>query len=162
MKPFPRVPGSPHDQGVLTVVGVVAAPDAAGLEPELFVELNRVRVRDAHLEGVAAATIVRRDVEQARQERGRDSRRLNSGATGDVHHVPGVDVARDEGVADELAGVEYAPNASALGFRSSAANIERDHGVGYDARSMTSTVSRSRCSSRRSSRFTRGSGPRIG
>ena len=47
-----------------------------------------------------------------------------------------------------------APSASELGFRSSASNMERDHGVGYDSRSIASTTSRSRDSSLRSSTFT--------
>src|SRR5262249_55483720 len=39
----------PHDQRVLAVVRVVAAPDAARPEPGTLVEPDRVLVRDAHL-----------------------------------------------------------------------------------------------------------------
>src|SRR5205814_2689906 len=54
----------PHDEGVLAVVGVVAAADTAALEAELLVEPDRVHVRDAHLEGVAAAVVVRGQLEE--------------------------------------------------------------------------------------------------
>ena len=47
-----------------------------------------------------------------------------------------------------------APSDSELGFASSPANIERDHGVGYDSRSIRSMSFRSRSSSFRSSNVT--------
>ena len=47
-----------------------------------------------------------------------------------------------------------APSESELGFASSPANIERDHGVGYDSRSIRSMSFRSCSSSLRSSNFT--------
>src|SRR5262245_63141398 len=55
----------PHDQRVLAVVGVVAAPDAPRLEAEPLVQRDRGRIRDAHLEGVAAARVVDGQGEQA-------------------------------------------------------------------------------------------------
>src|SRR5438105_1334124 len=62
----------PHDQGVLAVVCVVAAPDPAALEAESLVERDRVRVRDAHLEGVAPPSVVGGQLEEPVEERGRD------------------------------------------------------------------------------------------
>ena len=60
---IPRISGSaalssrvaPHDQRVFAVVGVVAAPNAAGDETELLVQRDRVEVRDPDLERVATA-----------------------------------------------------------------------------------------------------------
>src|SRR5262249_27770716 len=43
----------PHDQGVLAVVRVVAAPYPGGLKAETLVQPDRSCVRDAHLERVA-------------------------------------------------------------------------------------------------------------
>ena len=48
----------------------------------------------------------------------------------------------------------YSAEGELVGFRSSAPNMARDHGVGYDARSISSTASRSCGSIRRSSIFT--------
>ena len=141
-----RATGSlPHDQRVLAVVRVVAAPDAASLEAEPLVERDRAVVRDAHLERVAAPAVARGELEQLVEQRRRDAAAAVVGCDGDVHHVPGVDVARDDQVAGELARLaSNAPRQIDAGFASSPANIERDHGVGYDARSIRSIASRSR------------------
>src|SRR5687767_13940295 len=54
----------PHDESVFPIVRVVTAADAVRLEPEAFVECDRARVRDPHLEGVAAAGIACRRLEE--------------------------------------------------------------------------------------------------
>ena len=58
--------------GVLAVVGVVAAPDAARAEAERLVELDRAGVRDAHLERVAAPPVAGRLLEEVVEQRARD------------------------------------------------------------------------------------------
>src|SRR6266545_6708017 len=83
----------PHDQRILTVVCVVAAPDAVAFEPELLVEANRLLVRHAHLERVTAAVVVGRQLEQPLEQLRRDPAPLEVGIDRDVHHVPGIDVA---------------------------------------------------------------------
>src|SRR2546423_15718535 len=50
-----RLGVAPHDQSVLPVVRVVAAPLAACFEARLLVELDRDVIRDSHLEHEAAA-----------------------------------------------------------------------------------------------------------
>ena len=58
---------------------------------------------------------------------------------GDVHHVPGVDVARDDEIADQLLVGLYGRDRERALLGELAANIERDHGVGYErARSSRS------------------------
>ena len=99
---------APHDQRVLAVVGVVAAAHAAALEAEALVQVDRARVRDAHLERVAAAAVVLRQLEQRLEQPRRDAAAAVVGVDGDVHHVPGVDVARVDDVADELVALERA------------------------------------------------------
>src|SRR5262245_37434145 len=47
----------PHDQGILAVIGVVAATHSPSFEAKSFVQPDRARVRDADLERVAAATV---------------------------------------------------------------------------------------------------------
>src|SRR5687768_9257972 len=54
----------PHDQSVLAVVGVVAAPDARRLEAEALVERDGAPVRDAHLERVPAPRIALGEAEE--------------------------------------------------------------------------------------------------
>ena len=94
----------PHDQRVLAVVRVVAAPDPARLEAERSRTAGSRRVRDAHLERVAAVAVAGGQLEQVLEQRASRSRgRRWSGVDGDVHHVPGVDVAGDDHVADERA-----------------------------------------------------------
>ncbi len=87
---------------VFAVVRVVAPADSPGAEAELFVEPDRGLVRDAHLERVAAAGVPGRDLEQALHEPARDPLAAVLRRDRDVHHVPGVDVAGDDQVADEL------------------------------------------------------------
>ena len=60
---------APHDQRVFAVVGVVAAPQPAYLEAELLVEVDRIVVRNAHLERVAAALVVARQLEERSSSR---------------------------------------------------------------------------------------------
>ena len=67
---------TPHDQGVLTIVGVVAAPDPSRLEAELLVQANCVLVRDPHLEGVATALVVACELEETLEQLGRDTASL--------------------------------------------------------------------------------------
>src|SRR5438067_1626283 len=62
----------PHDQRVLTVVGVVAAPDAAGLEAQPLVQGDGTDIRDPHLEGVAASTPAGGYLEEPLHHRRRD------------------------------------------------------------------------------------------
>ena len=50
----------------------------------------------------------------------------------DVHHMPGVHVAGEDEVA-LTSDSSTAPSEGRTGFAGSVANIERDHGVGYDA-----------------------------
>src|SRR5262249_43984285 len=99
---------APHDERVLAVVCVVAAPDAARLEAELLVEVDRVVVRDAHLEGVAAALVATGLLEEALEKRRRDAAPLVLRVDRDVHHMPGVDVARVDDIADEVGPLERA------------------------------------------------------
>src|SRR4051812_13363260 len=91
----------PHDQRVLAVVRVVAAPEAARAEAEALVEGDRLVVRDAHLERVAAAGVVGREVEEPLEQHCPYTPAAVLRIDGDVHHVPGVDVARDDEVADQ-------------------------------------------------------------
>ena len=95
-----RVP--PHDQRVLPVVRVVAAADALRAEPEPLVERDRTHVRHAHLEGVPALRVVPRLVEQPAEQRVGDAPAAPLGRDRDVHHVPGVDVPREDEVAHQL------------------------------------------------------------
>ena len=53
---------APHDHGVLAVVGVVAAPNAARLEAEQLVQPDRALVRDADLEREARLGLVDTDL----------------------------------------------------------------------------------------------------
>ena len=93
----------PHDQRVLAVVRVVAAPQAARAETEALVEGDRLLVRDPNLERVAAPGVVGREVEQPLEQHRRDAAPALVRVDGDVHHVPGIDVAGDDQVADERA-----------------------------------------------------------
>ena len=95
-------PGPPHDQRVFAVVRVVAPADPARLEAELLVEADRGLVRDAHLERVAAACVARGDLEQALHQAAGDPAAAVLRRDRDVHHMPRVDVAGDDQVADEL------------------------------------------------------------
>ena len=145
---------APHDQRVLAVVGVVAAADALRLEAEPLVQADRADVRDADLEGVAAVGVVLRQVEEPprgarmRYPAGASpaQRRRSSRATRRR-------TARGRGSRPDAPVSSTAPNESELGFASSEANIDRDQGVGYDARSITSIASRSSRTRRRSSRL---------
>src|SRR5689334_22237926 len=83
----------PHDQRVLAVVRVVAAPHASGAEAEVLVELDRAGVRDADLERVAAPRAAGGDLEEPVQQHRGDLLPPAGGRDGHVHHVPGVDVA---------------------------------------------------------------------
>ncbi len=96
---IPRITASaacvaPHDQRVFAVVGVVAAPQPACLEAELLVEVDRLLVRDAHLERVAAALVVARQLEEPFEQPRGDTASLVPGVDRDVHHVPRIDVPR--------------------------------------------------------------------
>ena len=94
---------APHDQRVFAVVRVVPAPDPAALEAQLLVERDRALVRDAHLERVPAPSLAGGQLEQAPEQRRRDALAPVLGRNRDVHHVPRVDVARDDHVAHQLA-----------------------------------------------------------
>src|SRR4051794_32061436 len=85
-----RLGVAPHDERVLAVVGVVAAADAARAEAHALVEPDRVRVRDAHLERVAAAALARCELEEAVEQRGRDPAPAVLRVDGEVHDVPRV------------------------------------------------------------------------
>src|SRR5215204_3404610 len=98
-----RIP--PHDERVLPVVGVVAAPQAARLEPEGLVEGNRGGVGDANLERVAAPRVSGRQLEELVQEPARDADAPPARVYGEVHDVPGVHIAGDDQVRDESARV---------------------------------------------------------
>src|SRR4051812_6004415 len=63
---------APHDQRVLAVVGVVAAPHAARLEPGFLVEADRDVVRHADLERVPAAAFAGGCDEQLLEQPGGD------------------------------------------------------------------------------------------
>ena len=103
----PRLGLPPHDHRIFSVVSVVTTSDAAGDEAEALVEADRGEIRDAHLERVATLGVVARDLEQASQHRRGDPEPPVLGIDGDVHHVPGVDVAGQHEVADEsLVGVD--------------------------------------------------------
>src|SRR5919109_1947469 len=103
-----RLRVAPHDQRVLTIVRVVAAPDAALREAVALVQLDRALVGHAHLERVAAAGVVGRDLEEPLEQRARDAAAAPLRMDGDVHDVPGVDVARDDHVADQPVAFEGA------------------------------------------------------
>ena len=79
-----------------------------GLEADLLVEVDRGGVRDAHLEGVAAALVFRGHFEQALEQLPGDPAALVVGVDGDVHDVPRVDVAGVDGVAHERVALERA------------------------------------------------------
>src|SRR4029077_11160175 len=96
----------PHDQGVFAVVGVVAASDAARLEAEPAVQRDGPNVRDPHLEGVTAAASPGGQLEEPLEQRRRDPLAPVLRGNGDVHHVPGVDVPRDNEVTGELIGLQ--------------------------------------------------------
>ena len=135
---------APHDQRVLAIVGVVAAADASRFEAELLVELDRALVRDAHLECVAAPLVVARHLEEPLEQRRRDTSALVVGIDCDVHHVPRVDVAGVDRRSRRGQLPSNAPRQIEVGFASSEANIERDHGVGYARCSIVSIAARSR------------------
>src|SRR5205085_3162845 len=82
--------------------------DAVAVEAELLVEPDRGPVGDAHLERVAAALVVGGQLEQPLEEPRRDPAALVLRVDGDVHHVPGVDIAGVDDVADELVALERA------------------------------------------------------
>src|SRR4051794_41528677 len=63
---------APHDQRVLAVVGVVAAPHAARLEPGFLVEADRDVVRHADLERVPAPAFAGGCDEQLLEQPGGD------------------------------------------------------------------------------------------
>ena len=141
---------SPHDQGVLAVVRVVAAADAARLEAEPLVECDRARVRDAHLQRVPAPARRRSSARtggragggrDAAPSLGRERRRRSSRAR---RRRSG----RRSG-SRRAAPRTKAPRQIDDGLASSPANIERDHGVGYALRSISSIAERSRSSRRR-------------
>src|SRR5262249_19337324 len=99
---------APHDERVLTVVGVVAAADAVAFEAQFLVKADRLPVRDAHLERVAAAVVFVRELEEPFEQARRDAAALVVGIDRDVHDVPGVDIPRIDDVADQLVALERA------------------------------------------------------
>src|SRR5262249_8242858 len=64
---------------------------------------DRALVRDADLKGVAAPGVVRRQIEEPLEEHRGDTAAAVVRIDGDVHHVPRVDVTRDDEIADERA-----------------------------------------------------------
>src|SRR5688572_422864 len=63
---------APHDQRVLAVVGVVAAPDAARDKAHRLVQLDRTLVGHADLERVAAALVRRGQLEEVVEQSASD------------------------------------------------------------------------------------------
>ena len=149
----PRDRVAPHDQRVLAVVRVVAAPDAAGDEAEPLVEPDRALVRDAHLERVAAALVRRGHLEEPLEQRPRDPAAAVLGVDGDVHHVPRVDVARDDrGSRPARRLASNAPRRErASAWRARRRTSSATTASGTSSRSICSIAPRSRSSSRRSS-----------
>src|SRR5262249_52488699 len=80
-----------------------AAAQAPRAEAETLVEADRLPVRDAHLERVTAAGVVRREVEEALEKHRRDAAPTLVGIDGQGHHMPRVDVARDDQITDNRA-----------------------------------------------------------
>ena len=85
------------------------------------------------------------------QQRGGDALPAPGRRHCDVHHVPRVDVPREDEVPDELAPLVHRAERERARLRELDANIVLDQGVLYDARSICSIASRSASSRRRSS-----------
>ena len=122
-------PGPPHDQGVLAVVGVVAAAHARGVKPIALVEPDGLGVRDPHLEREAAGVVVCSLAEDVVEQELRDALAPLLGVDRHVHHMPGVDVPGHDQIAGQRSSMN-APKQRLVAFTSSPANMERDHGVG--------------------------------
>ena len=98
----------------------------------------------------------RRQLEEPLQQRRRDPAAPVRGRDRDVHHVPRVDVARDESGSRPAPSSSNAPSASELGFGELAGEHRARPRRRIRARARSArSRSRSRSSSRRSSTFTR-------
>src|SRR5438128_4903025 len=94
---------APHDQRVLAIVRVIAPTDPAWLEARALIQADRDLVRDTHLERVAAPALPRGQLEQVKEQHGRDLAPPVFRRDRDVHHVPRVDVPGDDQVPEQNA-----------------------------------------------------------
>src|SRR5205823_364582 len=115
---------APHDQGVFSVVRVVAAANPARFEPGLFVQPDRYVVGDADLERVAAAALAAGELEEPLEQAGRNTFAAVLGSDSEIHHMPRVDVPGDDQEAEELAAVRLE---RAEGDRRRLRELPREH-----------------------------------